>query len=186
MGNIAMTGMYEDSDGVRRVQGQVKWFNPHKGFGFIVSDEGGPDIMLHANVLRNYGISSISENCPIEIYAQNTKRGFQALQIIEISSPESGERNESSFGLGDFDESGMKSLPLLPARVKWFDKLKGYGFANIFGRGDDVFIHMDVVRRCGMSNPQPGEALAIRVKDGRRGQMALEICEWESANSQPK
>ena len=181
-----MTGIYEDSTGVRRVQGQVKWFNPHKGFGFIVSDEGGPDILLHANVLKNYGVSSIGENCPIEIYVENTSRGFQALQIIGISPPDDTERNESSPGFGNFDESEIEGLPLMPARVKWFDKLKGYGFANIFGRDDDVFIHMDVVRRCGMPNPQPGEALAIRVKNGKRGQMALEICEWELVNSQPE
>ncbi|WP_366915539.1 cold shock domain-containing protein, partial [uncultured Lentibacter sp.] len=35
------------------VRGSVKWFDPVKGFGFVVADTGGPDILLHANVLRN-------------------------------------------------------------------------------------------------------------------------------------
>ena len=77
----------------------------------------------------------------------------------------------------------MRSAPLEPARVKWFDKAKGFGFANVFGRSDDVFIHIEVLRRSGLADLQPGEALAIRVINGKRGQMATEVNAWEAAIS---
>jgi cold shock protein len=73
------------------------------------------------------------------------------------------------------------SLPLQPARVKWFDKAKGFGFANIFGRPEDVFLHVEVLRRSGLADLQPGEAVALRVTEGKRGLMAVQVASWEAA-----
>jgi CspA family cold shock protein len=81
------------------------------------------------------------------------------------------------------DLEDAADAPLEPGRVKWFDKGKGFGFANIFGRNDDVFLHAEVLRRSGLSDLQPGEALAMRVIDGKRGQMAAEVHAWEAALS---
>ena len=74
----------------------------------------------------------------------------------------------------------MQSADLEPARVKWFDKAKGFGFANVFGKPEDVFLHVEVLRRSGLSDLQPGEALALRVIDGKRGRMAAEVVAWEA------
>jgi CspA family cold shock protein len=65
--------------------------------------------------------------------------------------------------------------------VKWFDKAKGFGFANVFAKPEDVFIHIEVLRRSGLADLQPGEALAIRIVDGKRGRMAMEVNAWEAA-----
>ena len=73
------------------------------------------------------------------------------------------------------------SLPLEPARVKWFDKAKGFGFANVFGRDEDVFLHIEVLRRSGLADLQPGEAVSLRVVDGKRGRMAMQVTSWEAA-----
>jgi CspA family cold shock protein len=81
----------------------------------------------------------------------------------------------------DIDRDVLDAAELEPARVKWFDKAKGFGFANVFGSSEDVFIHIEVLRRAGLADLQPGEALAIRVIDGKRGRMALEVCAWEAA-----
>ena len=70
---------------------------------------------------------------------------------------------------------------MLPARVKWFDKGKGFGFANVFGRDEDVFLHIEVLRQSGLADLLPGEALAMRVIDGKRGRMAAEVQAWEAA-----
>ncbi len=114
---------------------------------------------------------------------QETERGVQAIEIFEIEPPEM----EDTAGLADFEEFDpevIKSAPLEAARVKWFDKGKGFGFANTFGRDEDVFVHIEVLRRSGMSDLQPGEALAIRVIEGKRGRMATEVCGWEFAVKQ--
>ncbi|MEM8776630.1 MAG: cold shock domain-containing protein [Pseudomonadota bacterium] len=176
--------MNDPDNTTRRVNGTVKWFDPVKGFGFVVADEGGPDILLHANVLRNFGQSSVADKAGVVLTVQETERGVQAVEVLEIEPPEDAEAG----GLSDLDEIDpeiIKSAPLEPARVKWFDKGKGFGFANTFGRDEDVFVHIEVLRRSGLADLQPGEALAIRVIDGKRGRMATEVCGWEMAVKQP-
>lgn len=172
--------MAEDLSSLQQIRGLVKWFDPTKGFGFVVSDEGGPDILLHVNVLRNFGQSSIADGAQVELVTHRTERGVQAVEVNSITPPE---RDDSPV-LSDFAEMDPKALyaePLLPARVKWFDKGKGFGFANVFGRPEDVFLHVEVLRQSGLSELQPGEALGMRVIEGKRGRMAVEVLAWEAA-----
>jgi len=171
------------TQGSDRIRGRVKWFDPAKGFGFVVSDEGGPDILLHANVLRNFGQSSIADGAVVEIDVQETERGVQGVMVHAIEPPET-DALSGLPDLEDIDPEAMRAALLEPARVKWFDKAKGFGFANTFGSEQDVFIHIEVLRRSGMADLQPGEALAIRVIDGKRGRMATEVCAWEMAVKQ--
>ena len=170
-----------DNDGAR-VTGTVKWFDPSKGFGFVVSDQGGPDILLHANVLRNFGQSSVADAAGIEVIVQETARGIQAVEVLNIEPPTAVEVDDSAVVTGgEIAEPVDLSLPLEPARVKWFDKAKGFGFANVFGRGEDVFLHIEVLRRSGLADLQPGEAVSLRVVDGKRGRMATQVTSWEAA-----
>ncbi|MEM6891904.1 MAG: cold shock domain-containing protein [Pseudomonadota bacterium] len=168
-----------ENDGAR-VTGTVKWFDPTKGFGFVVSDQGGPDILLHANVLRNFGQSSVADAAGISVIVQETARGIQAVEVLSIEPP-AVEDDEMPITGGEIAEPVDLSLPLEPARVKWFDKAKGFGFANIFGRGEDVFLHVEVLRRSGLADLQPGEAVSLRVVDGKRGRMATQVTSWEAA-----
>lgn len=172
--------MAGNENDIRRVKGRVKWFDPVKGFGFVVADEGGADILLHANVLRNFGQSSVADRAGIELDVQQTERGRQAVEVHAIEPPDDLELTGLT-DLQDIDVEEIRSTPLLPARVKWFDKGKGFGFANTFGSDEDVFVHIEVLRRSGLADVQPGEALAIRVIDGKRGRMATEVCGWETA-----
>lgn len=158
----------------------MKWFDPLKGFGFVVAESGGPDILLHSNVLRNYGQSSVADGARVVVDVQETPRGIQAVTVVEIQPPE----DDGSPPLADFeavDPDLIAAAPLEPARVKWFDKAKGFGFANVFGRPEDVFLHVEVLRRSGLADVQSGEALGLRAIDGKRGRMAVEVCPWESA-----
>ena len=165
----------------RRVSGRVKWFDPVKGFGFVVAEEGGPDILLHANVLRNYGQGSVADNSGIEITVQDTARGAQAVEVLGITPPEGGQ--EVSFSdIDDVAGESDEDVSLEPARVKWFDKAKGFGFANVFGRNEDIFVHVEVLRRSGFADLQPGEAIGIKVVDGKRGRMASSVTSWDQAS----
>jgi cold shock protein len=170
--------MVEVDPALPKVRGLVKWFDPAKGFGFIVADDGGPDILLHVNALRNYGQSSVCDRAGIVVSVQQTMRGLQAVEVLEIIPPALDLEDET--GHLDMSEAEVLSLPLEPARVKWFDKVKGFGFANVFGRSEDVFIHMEALRRSGFADLQPGEAVALRIVEGERGRMAVMIAAWES------
>lgn len=163
-----------------RVRGRVKWFDPAKGFGFVLADEGGPDILLHANVLRNFGQSSVADQARIEVRVQLTQRGAQAVEVLSIEPPE-GETGTPLEDLCEEDVALIATLPLEPARVKWFDKGKGFGFANVFGRPEDVFVHVEVLRRSGFADLGPGEAVCLKVIEGKRGRMAAQVLSWEQA-----
>jgi len=162
-----------------RASGTVKWFDLNRGFGFLLSTDGQEDILLHANVLRAYGQNSVPEGVVVEVIAQRTARGLQATAVLSVgaaSEPDSPPIEE----LGSLGPDELAALPFLPARVKWFDKLKGFGFANVFGNEQDVFLHAEVLRRAGFADLQPGEALAVRVIAGRRGQMAAQVAAWDA------
>ena len=161
--------------------GKIKWFDSTKGFGFVVADQGGPDILLHANVLKDFGHSSVLEGTLIDAMVTETERGAQVAQILKLEAPaidptEALRRAEIvDLDLSELDLSG----PLQPARVKWFDRAKGFGFVNIFGSSADVFVHVEILRAYGMAELDQGEAVCIKSIDGPRGKMAIEIRPWE-------
>ena len=165
-----------------QLSGVVKWFDPNKGFGFVIADSGGPDILLHVNVLRNFGQSSIADGTRVDLFAQETERGVQATSVVAVHPPE-GSHSIVLADIVELDADAVAAAPLEPARVKWFDKAKGFGFANVFGKPDDVFVHIEVLRQSGLSDLQPGEALAMRVIQGKRGHMAAEVQAWESVQT---
>jgi CspA family cold shock protein len=172
--------MTEEHEVMQIVHGRVKWFDPVKGFGFIVSDDADVDILLHANVLRNFGQGSVADGAGIVVRVQRTQRGVQAVEVLRIDPPEGATfpLSEEAAQLLDAD---IQTLPLEPARVKWFDKGKGFGFANVFGRPEDVFVHVEVLRVSGFADLGSGEAVALRIVEGRRGRMAVQVLSWETA-----
>ncbi|MDG4648396.1 cold shock domain-containing protein [Roseibacterium sp. SDUM158017] len=169
--------MAENEASEQVVRGRVKWFDAGKGFGFIVADDGGPDILLHANVLRNYGQGSVAEGSGITVLVHETPRGLQASEVVEIVPPDPEVMTERSASVVIPD--APPDAPFLAARVKWFDKAKGFGFANVFGHAEDVFVHVEVLRRFGLSDLQAGEAVAMKVVDGPRGKLAAEVRSWD-------
>jgi cold shock CspA family protein len=142
----------------RRLCGVVKWFDPSKGFGFIVADGTQDDILLHANVLRNFGQSSVADNAQIEFIAQGTTKGVQATVVLSIAPPETTSASLADFE--NFDDAEVAQLPLEAARVKWFVK----------PRDLDLPIFGEVQRTClCMSISYGGRVLRI-YKQARRWQ----------------
>lgn len=173
-----MTG--EPGDGAI-VTGLVKWFDTSRGFGFVLDDSGGPDILLHANVLRDFGQGAVPEGAKVTLTTIRTGRGLQAAQVVSIEPPQM-EGRYMMPELSNFDTAELAQLPLNPARVKWFDRHKGFGFASIFGKPGDVFLHVEILRRSGLADLNPGEAIALRIIMGERGMMAVEVQAWDKAS----
>ncbi|MDF1855433.1 cold shock protein [Pseudooceanicola sp.] len=157
--------------------GVVKWFDATRGFGFVLADNGGPDILLHANVLRNFGQGSVVEGARVAMMVQRSPRGVQAAEVLSIAPP-AGTSPMTLELFEEFDASDIASVPLQPARVKWFDKNKGFGFANAFGCATDIFVHIEVLRASGLADLAPGEAVGLRALPGARGLIAVEIRHW--------
>ena len=158
------------------LRGHVKWFDTSKGYGFLVVEDGSGDILLHSNVLKNFGRGSVVEGTIINFELQETDRGRQVSRIVDIEAPNDELNDEEASDYGVPDVEGVK---MVPARVKWFDKSKGFGFANAFKSELDIFLHMEVLRYCGFSDLQSGEAIVIQIVDGPRGKMAGAMHAWD-------
>ncbi|MEM1346178.1 MAG: cold shock domain-containing protein [Pseudomonadota bacterium] len=173
-----------DSSETRVIEGRVKWYDVVKGYGFVVPDPGGPDIMVHASCVRSFGRMTLADNAVIKLVATRGERGLHAVELLEVEEPPVVETardpNDESARPTEYLDSDQVSGPLLPARVKWFDKQKGFGFVNIFGRDEDVFVHMETVRRCGFQDLSGGEGMACRTFRGPRGLMVAELRLWEA------
>ncbi|MGR3434755.1 MAG: cold-shock protein [Shimia sp.] len=173
-----MTG--GENDTARRVVGTIKWFDPAKGYGFVTSEDERRDILLHANVLRNFGQSSVADGVDVTVMAIDTARGVQAIEVLAIAAPVPVAPPPLD-DLADLTPERRATLLVEPARVKWFDPGKGFGFANAFGSDDDIFIHIEVLRQSGFADLQPGEAICLQIIDGSRGKIAASVRSWESA-----
>ncbi|WP_424932868.1 cold-shock protein [Amaricoccus macauensis] len=158
------------------VRGKVKWFDTTKGYGFVVTGDDEGDILLHGNVLRAYGFTSVAEGADIVLRVQVTDRGRQAVEVVEVVPDKV--RTEAPEGIiPDLPAGG--SGPLEPARVKWFDRVKGFGFVNVFAKPEDVFLHMETLRQYGYGEVVAGDVLAVRVTQGPRGPMVYEVRSWD-------
>jgi CspA family cold shock protein len=167
------------------LSGRVKWYDAVKGYGFVVPESGGSDVMVHASCVRAFGRVALTEGAEVKLVAVAGTRGLQAQRLLEVIEPEAApmppgfaEDARPTEFLGAEAEAG----PLQPARVKWFDKQKGFGFVNVFGKAEDVFVHMETVRRCGFQDLSSGEGMAVRTFRGPRGLMVAELRLWETAS----
>ena len=183
MGSNDLTGQMDGADASQtaseetpldliEVSGAIKWFDVAKGYGFVVPDGGGNDILLHVTILRRDGFQTAPEGARIVCEALNRSKGMQVFRVVSL------------------DESTATHPALHPARthvqvvptsgyeiaiVKWFNRVRGFGFLTRGQGTEDIFVHMETLRKFGLAELKPGDSLLVRFGPGSKGLMAAEV-----------
>jgi CspA family cold shock protein len=158
---------------VIELSGVIKWFDVSKGYGFIVPDNGLPDILLHVTCLRRDGFQTAYEGARVIAEVLQRPKGLQCFRILSMD--ESTAIHPSTLPPPRTHVTVTPTSGLERAQVKWFNRLRGFGFLTRGEGTPDIFVHMETLRRFGITELRPGQTVLVRFGPGPKGMMAAEV-----------
>jgi cold shock protein len=164
-----------DSQGaanIIRVDGLVKWFDVGRGFGFIIPDNGLPDILLHYSCLKRDGFEAPLEGTRIACEVVARQKGYQCLGVISVDQSTAIHPVERRARTHN---EVAATTGWVRARVKWFNRAKGFGFVTEGEGLGDIFVHMEVLRKTAVAELVPEQWVYVRYGDSPKGKMAAEV-----------
>jgi CspA family cold shock protein len=76
----------ESPNQIRNLEGPVKWFDPRKGFGFIIGPEG-QDVFVHYSVIEGEGFKALRDGSHVVYDAVRTDKGWKATRVLRKEEP---------------------------------------------------------------------------------------------------
>ncbi len=169
----ALSGIADAGANLVEITGVIKWFDASKGYGFVVPDNGWPDVLLHVTVLRRDGFQTAYEGARVVCECVQRAKGYQAFRIVSMD--ESTAIHPAQMLPARTHVTVTPTSGLERAQVKWFNRLRGFGFLTCGEGTPDIFVHMETLRRFGMTELRPGQYVLVRFGPGAKGMMAAEI-----------
>ncbi len=170
----AVSGVDEEtSANLIELTGVIKWFDVAKGFGFIVPDNGLADVLLHVTCLRRDGFQTAYEGARVVVEAVPRSKGLQAFRILSMDK--STAIHPAQMPPPRTHVTVTPTSGLERAQVKWFNRLRGFGFLTRGEGTPDIFVHMETLRRFGLAELRPGQFVLVRFGPGPKGLMAAEV-----------
>jgi cold shock protein len=181
--DLTTSATESDESGLELVEiaGQIKWFDVAKGYGFVVPDDGSADILLHVTILRRSGLQTAFEGARVVCEAQKRAKGMQVFRVIAMDETTAVHPSQSCAGRTHVQVTPTSGYEI--AIVKWFNRVKGFGFLTRGEGTEDIFLHMETVRRFGMTELKPGESVLVRYGGGPKGLMATEVRPLEAKSA---
>ena len=157
----------------------VKWFNAEKGFGFVELGDGSGDAFLHIAVLQATGHQSVSPGATLRVHAGQGAKGRQVTQVLDVDESSATEApRRAPAGATPRprrDAPDLSTAVEAAGTVKWFNGDKGFGFVAVEDGGKDVFVHISVLERAGLTDLAEGQRVSMQVVGTPKGREAVSI-----------